>query len=115
MSWRPLKTLGPSQHYHIEVFQGALNWFSIKPRDASLSDNECNFFQSKSLILQFISFPHSPNMTAINNLNHSYMLFKKLEDIAHLKLASSYQVFFLLMGQINLDTKVLNLMNFSNK
>jgi len=43
------------------------------------------------------------------------MLFKKLEDIAHLKLASSYQVFFLLMGQINLDTKVLNLMNFSNK
>ena len=34
-----------SQHYHFEGLKGALNWSPIMPRDPSLSDSQCKFFQ----------------------------------------------------------------------
>merc|ERR1719154_355948 len=41
----PLKLL---EHYGsvIEGFKGALNWSPFKPRHASLSDSQCDIFQS---------------------------------------------------------------------
>ena len=42
----PLKALGPSQHYHVVGFKGVLNWSPIMPKEASLSDRGCKFFQS---------------------------------------------------------------------
>ena len=36
----------PTQHYCIEGFKGALNLSPIMPRDVSLSDSQCKFFQS---------------------------------------------------------------------
>ena len=38
-----------SQHYRIEGFKGVLNWAPIMPREASVLDIGCEFFQSDDL------------------------------------------------------------------
>ena len=44
----PLKPLGPSQHYDIWEFRGTFNWAPFLPKDTSLSDSRCKFFQSEN-------------------------------------------------------------------
>ena len=41
-----LELLGPSQHYRIEEFKGALSRPTIMPGEEGLSDIGCNLFQS---------------------------------------------------------------------
>ena len=57
-----LELLGPSQHYPIEGFKGALNWASIMLRVASLLDSRCIFFQSGSSAIHLDwKFFHQPS------------------------------------------------------
>ena len=41
----PSGTSRTSQHYRTDGFKGDLIWVPIMPKDASLADSKCNFFQ----------------------------------------------------------------------